>query len=327
MPRIAWTTIDTYAWLDVDSEESKQYRTYLFYWRILARHLEEVYGIDPASALATTVQSMVGFRSLSATQFKGSEQELQQLLFNSWSNELMLYSIDSGDPRLIGAMQWMNVYSYYATGMSALAWLLIRNVNAPKAHRGLRDALANQVAGGKLFPEPWSCHLVRSDPLTWAGLGIQPADCNNLSNAELVPTHDGIGKLLKTTRAKRLDEQADDARRGNGGRLAKGARARLDDRLGPTTVFDYAWRSRVRANYGNPAMFFIGALGSVDDSRRYLASLKTFTDATMLVFEAFIGQRARATLVDAATQFISRDRSMHSDQLVGRRLRVLGLLR
>lgn len=323
----SFRTLDVYALMDADTDEAKQFQTYRFYWLQLERHLVANYGSDLNAALVAELRPRKAYRSLSSSQFAGDTDGLTHLLHNSWSNELMLYAVDDDDPRLLTAVQWHNVYAYYATGMSALAWLLVRDGVAPSAHRGLLDGLAAQVGGGRLFPEPWNLHLLQSSPPRWGGFVAPPNECHNLSSVESVEPVDAIGKLLKTTRGKVLDGRCAKHRSRAGGRLPNGTKSRIDDALGPTTIFEFVWRSRTRANYGSPAMFFKGSLGNLDSCVSYVNALKIFSNATMLLFESFIGQRARSTLADAATEFIARDRSRRSDQLVGERLRQLGYLR
>jgi hypothetical protein len=38
--------LDTFAWLDADSDEAKTLTTYLGYWVCLAEYIEHVYGED-----------------------------------------------------------------------------------------------------------------------------------------------------------------------------------------------------------------------------------------------------------------------------------------
>lgn len=326
-PRPLFSKLDVYALVDADSNEAKQFQTYSFYWRQLERAIEQTYGADPVPAVAAVVTGTKAFRRLSATQYTGSADTLTHLLHNSWANELMLYVVDDGDPRLLLAVQWQNVYVYYATGMSAMAWLCVRDGAPPKAHRRLLDGLAAQISTSQLIPPPWNLHLAAHQPPEWRGFAAAPRDCSNLSSVSSVDPLDAIGKMLKTTRGKAIDLRADERRAKNGGRLRNGERAGIDAQLSVTTTFDFVWRSRTRANYGSPAMFFKGSLGDVSSCVAYITALKRYADATMLLFEAFVGQRARATLVDAATEFIARDRSQQSDMLVGRRLRELGYLK
>jgi hypothetical protein len=46
----------------------------------------------------------------------------------------------------------------------------------------------------------------------------------------------------------------------------------------------------------------------------------------MLLFESLVAEKARATLIDAAVHFISRDRSKITDEVLEPRLRALGLI-
>jgi hypothetical protein len=46
----------------------------------------------------------------------------------------------------------------------------------------------------------------------------------------------------------------------------------------------------------------------------------------MFLFEAFVGQKARGLIADAAVHFTSRDRSQIADQTIVPRLKVLGLI-
>jgi hypothetical protein len=104
-----------------------------------------------------------------------------------------------------------------------------------------------------------------------------------------------------------------------------GERERQDGNLAATTVFDFAWRMRARSNYGDPAMFYVGSLGHVR-ARRYATAVRTWTNATMFLFEAFIAQRAKSLLEEAAVHFVSRDRSNLAEALIIPRLRHIGLL-
>ena len=112
---------------------------------------------------------------------------------------------------------------------------------------------------------------------------------------------------------------------GRGASPPNGEFDRQDARLAPTTVFDFAWRTRTRSNYGDPAMFYVGTL-TPDRSRQYAEAIRLFTAATMFLFEAMIVQRAHGLLRDTAVHFISRDRSRLAEQIMVPRLQTLGLL-
>jgi hypothetical protein len=321
-----FSTIDVFALLDSDTAEAKTYRTYLTYWDCLARAVTSTYGDDWHAQLLGAVQARPSFKSMSGQSlFNGDSDELRGLLLNAWNSELNLYLVDDNDPRLQPATQWAPVLGYYATGRAALAWLLVRDGNAPTKHRPLLRSLAAQIANMDLYPAPWSYHLSLLGPLTWHNFPSEPSDCNALSNN--VPPIDGIAKMLKTTRDRRVEERKDDQRdREKRKRARPGEYQRQDAGLEPTTIFDFTWRSRTRSNYGDPSMFYVGALGSQDLAARFVNAVRVFTASTMFVFETLLAQRASDALVEAAVHYISRDRTKITDQLVGERMRVLGLI-
>jgi hypothetical protein len=324
VPIIRFDELDTFAFVDADSDEAKAFTTYLGYWGCLARCVTERYGTAFVEPLVADLRARKAFRRLSSSQFAGDTSALRSLLLNAWNSEIALYLVDLDDDRLIAQNQWNNVYAYYATGRAALAWLLVRDGNAPRTHRKLLDALAAQAPGSSLFPEPWSfgCALVK--PLTYVGFTTPPPDVHNLERD--APCEGGVAKLLKTTRNKRLKElkqkrmielKVD--------RAPRGLVAQLDDDTTTTTVFDFMWRSRTRANYGDPSMFYMGTLDQWR-SREYVQTVRTSTSATMLLFESLVAEKARGTLIDAAVHFMSRDRSKITDEVLAPRLRALDLI-
>lgn len=313
---------NTFALVDADSEEARAFTTYLGYWDSLARVITTLYGEDYERGLVAELRSRKAFRGLNSSQFRGDREQLRALLLNAWNSELGLHLVDDDDPRLMAQNQWNNVYAYYASGRAALAWLLVRDSIAPRRHRRLLDAMSMQVQTA-LYPEPWSCRCTACTPLAHAGFATPPPDVHNLETA--ADCHGGVAKLLKTTRQKRIDELklqhlADNKLR----RAPSGLALRLDRSMVPTTVFDFMWRSRTRANYGDPSMFYVGTLDE-SRSRAYVHAVRVATGATMLLMEAFIAERARDTLVDAAMHFIARDRARVTEHVLAKRLRILGL--
>lgn len=327
MPPINLGKLDVFALVDSDTAEAKQFTTYMVYWDCLARAVLDTYGGTWSGGyhdgIVNELNSRKKFRSLTSGQFAGDHDLLRKLLLNSWNSELGLYLVDEDDPRLMAQNQWNNVYAYYATGRAALAWLLVRDGRAPERHRQLLRAMSAQVVGQHLFPTPWDLACASMAP-RYCGFVVPPSSVSNLALA--ANCFDMAAKALKTTRRKRIEERrVQELTRLKRKRAPNGLLAKLDADTEPTTVFDFIWRSRTRANYGDPSMFYIGTLGS-ERSKQYLQSVRAFTDATMLLFEGLVAQKARKTLVDAAVHYISRDRAKISDGVLGRRLRALGLL-
>jgi hypothetical protein len=131
--------------------------------------------------------------------------------------------------------------------------------------------------------------------------------------------------MLRTTRERDVKRLVAQEKRALKRTVApRGCAERHDARTAATTVFNFAWRTRTRSNYGDPAMFYVGTL-EAGRSVAYAAATRNFTAATMFVFEAMIAQKARQ-LVDAAVHFVARDRAKLADKIIVPRLQALGLL-
>jgi hypothetical protein len=98
-------------------------------------------------------------------------------------------------------------------------------------------------------------------------------------------------------------------------RAPSGEKARQDQKLIATTVFDFAWRMRTRSNYDDPAMFYSGTL-DYKRARAYADAIRTWTRATMFLFAALIAHRSMNVLRDAALHFSQLDRSNMAKTLI-----------
>jgi len=227
--------------------------------------------------------------------------------------------------RLSVANHGAPVDAYYASSRHATAWLTVRDSNAPATHRGLLNAMSAQVANSRLLPPPWdlTCSAVRP-ALVYGGFPGPPGESSNLAAA--ADPHSRAAMLLRTTRRRGVEKKVGEVKHRLKRRRAPNGEAERQDRsLPPTTIFDFAWRMRARSNYGDPAMYYVGSLGP-QRAQAYAAAIRTWTNATMFVFEALIAQRARDVVEDAAVHFVSRDHSGIAATLIVPRLRALGLL-
>ncbi|WP_420451785.1 hypothetical protein [Ilumatobacter sp.] len=315
--------LDVYALVDSDSDEARAFTTYLGYWDCLARAVEAEFGSDPIPQLVSDVASRSAFQKLQNRAFAGSSEVLKGLLLNGWNSEQNLYLVDPDDPRASIQTQWINVFAYYSSGRAALAWLLVQNGSAPTSHRALLKSLA-ALTRSSLIPAPWDRRCESHRPLNFSGFTATPTEVSNLASD--VDCYDLVAKMLKTTRGKRIDDLlTEQKRRRSVGRARNGERAAIDHRTEPTTVFDFMYRSRARANYGDPSMFYMGHLTDAR-SAAYLTAVRSVTNATMGLFELLIAQRAGDLLLDAATHWMARDRSGISDRVLKARLRTIGVV-
>lgn len=317
--------LDVYAFTDADTGEAKAFTTYLGYWVSLAEHIEQLYGDPPFAALYADLQSR-GLAKLSGKPLAGDADLLRSVFLNAWSSELALYLVDlENAERLWLGNQWGQVQSYYATSRAATAWLLARDGNAPDTHAALLRAMSAQVTSSRLYPCPWSLTCSSLDPSpVYDGFPAPPNAISNLSLA--ADPYDRCAMMLRTTRDRDVRRQVEQVKRDlRKGRAPNGEYARQDARIRATTVFDFAWRTRTRSNYGDPAMFYVGTL-TPDRSRDYASAIRTVTSATMFLFEAMVAQKAKKVLDETATHFTARDRARISDDVIVPRLQTLGLI-
>lgn len=324
---IDFSGIDVYSLVDADSEEARTFTTYLGYWVCLADHVQHCYGDDFAPVLLGELQRQPAFRKLSGQGRPANPEAVRALLLNGWTSELRLNLIElDDDRRLILANHGAPIDAYYATSRHATAWLCLRDGVAPVTHRGLLNAMSAQITGSRLYPPPWDlhCSALFPEPSYSSGFVKPPRSCSNLANS--ADRYDRAAMLLRTTRQRGLEKKVEEVKqRLKLRRAPNGERQRQDRQLAATTSFDFAWRMRARSNYGDPAMFYVGSLGH-DRARTYAAAVRTWTNATMFLFEALVAQRAKGVLEEAAVHFMSRDRSNLAEVLIIPRLRCLGLL-
>lgn len=316
--------LDVYALTDSGTEEARTFTTYSGYWLSLVEHVEQEFGMFPFPRLLAELERR-GLTNLASKQASCNEQQLRSLLLNAWSSELAMYDVELDSPRLWLSNQWAQVKAYYATTRMAGAWLLARDGKVPENHGGLLRAMSAQVTGQRLYPSPWSLCCTRRHPTAqYAGFSRNPEPSSPL--AANVDRHDRTAMMLRTTRDRDIERLVDIVKKKRRlGRAPNGETIRQDNGLVATTVFDFAWRMRHRSNYGDPAMFYVGTL-SADRAREYAAAIRTFTGATMFLFESFISQKSKILIAEAAVHFTSRDRSKIADQVIVPRLQVLGLI-
>jgi hypothetical protein len=325
MPGV-FSTFDVYALLDADTDEARSFTTYLGYWACLSNHVVDIYGAEPFDGLLAEMHTR-RLASLGGSRSGCDRDQLADLLLNAWTSELALHLVElENTERLWLANHSAPVHAYFATSRAASAWQLVRNSVPVESHAALLRAASSDIFVPRpKYPLPWSlCCTALKPKVSYHGFPANPSHVSNLAaNAD---PHDRCAMLLRTTRhreVKRLVEQLKKERHLD--RAPNGTYRAKDAGLSATTVFDFMWRARKRSNYGDPAMFYVGTL-TPNRSRVFAASVRQFTAATMFVFEAMIAQRARDTLIDSATHFISRDRARLADHVLGPRLRALGLL-
>lgn len=325
MPRINFSELDVFSVVDADTDEAKAFLTYLGYVRGIDALICDAWGDLSFDAVVAAMDSSGRLRRMRGRRYVGPEGIVTSLLLNSWLTELHLHTPDTTDAGVIRIANHMaSVYAYYATTRSATAWLQVLNNAAPTTHAALLKQMAKLISGSTdLYPEPWGmrCTALYPTPV-YAGFASPPGPCSNLARAS--NPYDIVGMCLRTTRGRQVKEAVNERKRQlRRAKAPRGEKQRCDQSVPPTTVFNFLWRARTRSNYGDPAMFYMGALGD-DDVLAYHRALRRITAGTCFVFEALIAQRAPELLINAATHFITRDRSRLSDDVLLPRLSALG---
>lgn len=262
VPIVQFRNVDVFAFLDSDSDEAKTFLTYSGYVRALSELIIDEYGSpNPYPAIVASLNRNGRLSRLCSRRYSGEASPVASLLINSWLSELHLHLVDADDAGLVRiANHSAPVHAYYATTRSASAWLHVLNGTVPSTHAGCLEQVGWLLqASVALYPSPWvlACTAVKPAP-AYSGFPREPQRCSNLSNA--VPPLDRVAMCLRTTRDRHIKELVTETcRQQRRTRAPNGEFLRRDRTLRPTTVFDFLWRIRTRSNYGDPAMFYMGA--------------------------------------------------------------------
>lgn len=323
--RIALSNIDVFAFIDADSPEAKAFTTYRGYVTALDALVSDEWGGVSYKEILSRIDP-AGLHRLKSRQFRGNASAVRSLMLSAWLHEMHLHLVSHRDPGIVRiANHAAPVHAYYATSRAASAWHHALTSTAPQTHQALLKAVDGLITSApSMYPVPWNlrCTALRPSPL-YKGFVSPPQPCSNLSGS--APPLDAVAMCLRTTRDRRVKQLVTETKKQlKKDRAPNGEAARRDRQLHGTTLFDFLWRGRTRSSYGDPAMFYMGAI-SDNDVVGFLIALRNITAATSFLFEIFLAQRAPDVLADAATHFISRDRSGISDHVLVPRLRELDI--
>lgn len=327
MPIVQLQHVDVFAFLDADSDEAKTFFTYAGYIRAFSDLITDTYGAaNRYPAIVSELDRNGRLTRLRSRRYGGDHSPVASLLVNAWLSELHLHLVDSYDAGVVRiANHSAPVHAYYATTRVASAWLHVLNGTVPTTHAGCLEQVGRLIhSSTALYPFPWilACAALKPSP-SYTNFKTPPQTCSNLSTA--APPLDRLAMCLRTTRQRQIKELVGaKCRQLRRSRAPRGEALRRDAALRPTTVFDFLWRIRARSNYGDPAMFYMGAL-TESQVLDYLQAMKVITASTMFLFEAMVANRAPSILADAADHFIARDRSGLTDNVLVPRLAALGL--
>ncbi|MGI8729293.1 MAG: hypothetical protein ACR2LK_04785 [Solirubrobacteraceae bacterium] len=204
-----------------------------------------------------------------------------ELFFDEEANALLPYS------------------TWYAVHHVGRAFAAAARQTVPRDHLALLHALGRTAVTRGLFPLPWAA---------WCG-GCPQTGTHAFGGLESVgaihvlsrPTPDSfedrLALVLRTTRERDLSRSFDGLRqrkvapgrtRRNLTRTEKDHYAKT---FAPTTLFDFLYRLRLAASYGEADVFVLGSRDE-NDARQLAVSLAVICDATVAALEALIAAYA-----------------------------------
>jgi hypothetical protein len=283
-----------------EEERSRRFTVHKNYLGSLTLLLGLLYGRDDAllEGLVQAQQRLPAFRRVAYRRLT-SESELRRLLSIAWASELQLRLASYGGGAFLRySNAWTPVQAYYSVYMSVHAWLLTIGMSGlvDDHTRTLRTIVSHSVQRG-LLPHPWTVTCEGCPELGERRIIGLPANANADQHVELLATpvlsdvYPRLAKMLETTRDLRLQRLRREWLRANGRqRMPAAAKRAAGERLHATTLFDYLWRLRIRANYGDVSAFL---MSSVDerDHEVFHGGLVRLTEASCLLFESLIATR------------------------------------
>lgn len=288
------------------------YRDYLRAVRyVLAREYGE--GPDQLPALSAAIDQRPACQHIRPLTHARPDR-LAGLITIAWQTEVALNL-----PRLMKdeefaalSIHWGTIQLYYAIYSAASAWLeAMLGESAPKDHRKVLNVLADYATNRAMFPLPWGAACGSCSPVAYCGetQGYQPQYVNPLSSPDYENALDLLCLSLKTTREQELEKRiADWKHQHHKKRIPRAERERLDQRLAPTTVFDFLRRLRVRANYVDAELFLAGSEYEGDASR-FHESLCRIGRASLLLFEKLLAKAyGRGNMARLADDFLNKSR-------------------
>jgi hypothetical protein len=223
--------------------------------------------------------------------------DLRKPLYRGWLTWRAMRSLPvQTDPGLArSANFWLPVQAYYALHGVGLAAICALCSEAPSTHRKFLTTFANQVV--RLLPFPLNLRCVGNpalkDTLRFEGIDIPVPEVRRTSNLSNPQSNaDALAaKALITTRQRDFDDRCDEQRKNKRiKRLGAARKVEIGKNMAPTSVADFYYRLRIRANYDDPDMFVYGEESDEAARDRY-ANLISLTEMALSSLEQIIKKK------------------------------------
>lgn len=312
-------------------EALKSYRTYATY-QALSICLTSLYGFGGESPFRIA-QAVRGTDAFERIRIRDCNTNfVQKSLRNAWSTELVICrSTDFDSAEVVAcANAWALVQAYYAiyhltsAMFEATGWF-----QQPQQHRRALDQLAEVVTNRGVFPPPWNSYCC-GDPRRPV-YGGYTRDCSgavicNLAMPRLDNAPEWIRMIVKTTHQRRFDEKRkvwlkqtkNAATGGRYLRMPPNRRGEILRSLAPSTIFDFFYRTRIRANYGDTDPYMLGP-ALFDNAAVFRQSLVHALTATMVCLEIVICAAIGKEVFEEALAGFRRAVGEASNSTIGQR--------
>lgn len=232
-------------------------------------------------------------------------KEFQKFLNNCWNSERLLNSpteLNSGDYFIKYANHWSPVLSYYSIFLCFQALFISLGIGTILEHRSFLAKLSSLISKKKLsFIYPW-------DHLCWGCCGQKleafnfTVDCNevanfsSLSNPAFSNDEVVIAKILRTTRHKlelyyeekwKRDKKILNKDGSPRKAYRKCDKQQVSDNIAKTSLLDFLYRLRIRSNYEDADIFFLGDRNDAS-IKNYFSSLTSITTQLLFYVETMI---------------------------------------
>ncbi len=298
-----------------EDERAKAFAVHKNYVSAISSYIFNAWGTPPTHIedLLKTQQALSGYSKMQA-KTPPSPIDVHRCLTISWASELQLQLGAAVDPvTLRYSNVWAPVHAYYAIYMSLQAWFAMNGMlHLTDDHTSSLRTIANMVASRSLFPAPWNVTCTGCPQLGTVSFHNAPPDAECGGDIEVLsrPVASTFwpryGKMLETTRRRRLERNFGEWKKSRGRKAMKQAeKLQVEKNLPPTTMFDFFWRLRVRANYRDVSSFLTW---NVDDleQQEFSEGLTNVVEATCALLQSLVVRAgARRLYQDSGAGFLS----------------------
>ncbi|OGM60229.1 hypothetical protein A2892_04265 [Candidatus Woesebacteria bacterium RIFCSPLOWO2_01_FULL_39_10b] len=253
---------------------------------------------------------------------QANKSEVQKFLNNSWNSERILNSpkelnLDSSFVKF--ANHWSPVLAYYSIFLCFQSLFLSLGWEKIIEHRSFLDKVSSLINKKRLpFIYPWThlcwgCSYYKKEKFNFDVNLSEVNKFSPLTNPVFSNESVFIAKILRTTRRKQEEYRELIWKRGGKVKNVDGSRKKIyrlkekqmiSDNIQKTSLFDFLYRLRIRSNYEDADIFFMGTRNQATVIN-YFRSLTNITNYSLFFIESLIASAIGVNnFIDIANTFI-----------------------